>query len=220
MARQSSLSDADVAQVLQGRSADSFPARDEGRGEGISRSRATGCHLIREVRQAVFSSRGPLHGACKNGLSEKLTPKLTPRQYAKKTLTMQSIVRVVVNSVGATGFEPATSCSRSRRATGLRYAPKTKKLSRFERSSHIITRPAYRRQCEIPSSLAVCGASRISPKRVHKAYICDICKLLPDNTLPQTSVFEFGAIFDVADALVSRLIPRNWTVGKFTTGSL
>ena len=25
--------------------------------------------------------------------------------------------------VGATGFEPATSCSRSRRATGLRYAP-------------------------------------------------------------------------------------------------
>ena len=27
--------------------------------------------------------------------------------------------------VGATGFEPATSCSRSRRATGLRYAPPT-----------------------------------------------------------------------------------------------
>ena len=26
--------------------------------------------------------------------------------------------------VGATGFEPATSCSRSRRATELRYAPK------------------------------------------------------------------------------------------------
>src|SRR5438105_6170878 len=29
--------------------------------------------------------------------------------------------------VGATGFEPATSCSRSRRATGLRYAPKITK---------------------------------------------------------------------------------------------
>src|SRR6476620_4515812 len=29
------------------------------------------------------------------------------------------------NKVGATGFEPATSCSRSRRATGLRYAPPT-----------------------------------------------------------------------------------------------
>jgi hypothetical protein len=26
-------------------------------------------------------------------------------------------------SVGATGFEPATSCSRSRRSTGLSYAP-------------------------------------------------------------------------------------------------
>ena len=30
-----------------------------------------------------------------------------------------------LNMVGATGFEPATSCSRSRRATGLRYAPPT-----------------------------------------------------------------------------------------------
>ena len=30
---------------------------------------------------------------------------------------------LMVLMVGATGFEPATSCSRSRRATGLRYAP-------------------------------------------------------------------------------------------------
>jgi hypothetical protein len=44
---------------------------------------------------------------------------------ARKALTMQSIVRASVRSVGATGFEPATSCSRSRRATGLRYAPNT-----------------------------------------------------------------------------------------------
>ncbi len=29
----------------------------------------------------------------------------------------------VTGLVGATGFEPATSCSRSRRATELRYAP-------------------------------------------------------------------------------------------------
>jgi hypothetical protein len=28
------------------------------------------------------------------------------------------------NSVGAPGFEPGTSCSQSRRDTGLRYAPK------------------------------------------------------------------------------------------------
>ena len=33
--------------------------------------------------------------------------------------------------VGATGFEPATSCSRSRRATGLRYAPPTLHTPRF-----------------------------------------------------------------------------------------
>ncbi len=30
---------------------------------------------------------------------------------------------VELSSVGAAGLEPATSCSRSRRATGLRYAP-------------------------------------------------------------------------------------------------
>ncbi len=40
--------------------------------------------------------------------------------------------RTVSYTVGATGFEPATSCSRSRRATGLRYAPKTNKLPRVE----------------------------------------------------------------------------------------
>ncbi len=34
-------------------------------------------------------------------------------------------VRCLVRSdtIGAAGFEPATSCSQSRRATGLRYAP-------------------------------------------------------------------------------------------------
>ena len=31
--------------------------------------------------------------------------------------------RVSMNNVGATGFEPATLCSQSRCATGLRYAP-------------------------------------------------------------------------------------------------
>ena len=30
--------------------------------------------------------------------------------------------------VGAAGFEPTTSCSQSRRATGLRYAPKYRLL--------------------------------------------------------------------------------------------
>src|SRR5688572_13213094 len=38
-------------------------------------------------------------------------------------------------SVGATGFEPATSCSRSRRSTGLSYAPKTSEQRSEQRSS-------------------------------------------------------------------------------------
>ncbi len=33
-------------------------------------------------------------------------------------------VRHSVQQIGAAGLEPATSCSRSRRATGLRYAPR------------------------------------------------------------------------------------------------
>ena len=36
--------------------------------------------------------------------------------------------------VGATGFEPATSCSRSRRSTGLSYAPKLTRLATLPRS--------------------------------------------------------------------------------------
>ena len=32
------------------------------------------------------------------------------------------------NLVGAEGFEPPTSCSQSKRATGLRYAPKDREL--------------------------------------------------------------------------------------------
>src|SRR6266511_4442275 len=35
--------------------------------------------------------------------------------------------------VGATGFEPATSCSRSRRATKLRYAPSLSAILPFPR---------------------------------------------------------------------------------------
>ena len=35
-------------------------------------------------------------------------------------------VRHSVQQIGAAGLEPATSCSRSRRATGLRYAPMNK----------------------------------------------------------------------------------------------
>ena len=36
---------------------------------------------------------------------------------------LRQLCQLASPMVGATGFEPATSCSRSRRATGLRYAP-------------------------------------------------------------------------------------------------
>ena len=39
-----------------------------------------------------------------------------------------SLSYITTCMVGATGFEPATSCSRSRRATGLRYAPPNQPL--------------------------------------------------------------------------------------------
>lgn len=45
------------------------------------------------------------------------------------------------NVVGAKGFEPPTSCSQSRRATGLRYAPPQVRISimqekNWKRNSH------------------------------------------------------------------------------------
>ena len=36
---------------------------------------------------------------------------------------MTKVRRILILVVGAAGFEPATSCSQSRRATKLRYAP-------------------------------------------------------------------------------------------------
>ena len=64
--------------------------------------------------------------------------------------------------VGATGFEPATSCSRSRRATKLRYAPPT--VSILEPGCAV---PPHRSQAYFPTSLtnthAECSLVRISP---------------------------------------------------------
>jgi hypothetical protein len=44
--------------------------------------------------------------------------------YVSALMLRPAMKAIAGFSVGATGFEPATSCSRSRRATGLRYAPK------------------------------------------------------------------------------------------------
>jgi hypothetical protein len=41
----------------------------------------------------------------------------------KTPLQRKPLQRWKLNQVGATGFEPAISCSQSRRDTGLRYAP-------------------------------------------------------------------------------------------------
>src|SRR3990167_1686276 len=52
--------------------------------------------------------------------------------------------------VGETGFEPATSCSQSRRATGLRYSPTTgPRLRQRERAS--LSRPDRRQRKRRPS---------------------------------------------------------------------
>src|SRR5262249_9707206 len=77
--------------------------------------------------------------------------------------------------VGATGFEPATSCSRSRRATKLRYAPipparapssgpaPTRPLASPVRSPTRIFRPASRRRTRSRSRCA--SDRRPSPPR-------------------------------------------------------
>src|ERR1035437_5482540 len=62
------------------------------------------------------------------------TPERTPtaeftRHKKKELLAPQGVL-----SVGARGFEPPTSCSRSRRSTGLSYAPIT--AESFPESPH------------------------------------------------------------------------------------
>ena len=46
-------------------------------------------------------------------------------ETATRPAQRNSLRGLVMYMVGATGFEPATSCSRSRRSTGLSYAPPT-----------------------------------------------------------------------------------------------
>jgi hypothetical protein len=56
-----------------------------------------------------------LRGSSSGLTGEKLTPKITPEALQQKTPAMQSITGAhFFIVVGATGFEPATSCSRSR----------------------------------------------------------------------------------------------------------
>ena len=53
------------------------------------------------------------------------SPPNSPHTFRNaKTPATEVIAGVRVNLVGAPGFEPGTSCSQSRRDTGLRYAPR------------------------------------------------------------------------------------------------
>src|SRR5258706_11456896 len=82
----------------------------------------------------------------------------------KGAFATDALQRLLLISVGATGFEPATSCSRSRRATGLRYAPNTtQRPSTRETLTHVNThsRPTGAR---IATRFAVCNDSRKSRK--------------------------------------------------------
>src|SRR5690349_21679938 len=85
--------------------------------------------------------------------------------------------------VGATGFEPATSCSRSRRATGLRYAPKRQKSPQIEGERHTITRPARRWEPEFPHRTARCNTDCNSQNWTSQTHICDRLKSLSINDL-------------------------------------
>src|SRR5580704_5833841 len=62
------------------------------------------------------------------GLGKSEVSRTGPRLAARDGSEQKSAICVtaygaLTSPIGATGFEPATSCSRSRRATGLRYAP-------------------------------------------------------------------------------------------------
>src|SRR5689334_14672972 len=76
--------------------------------------------------------RGPVHA--RGGIR---TPDLCLRRATLYPAELRALEPAPAKRmVGATGFEPATSCSRSRRATGLRYAPPTLLSVNLQRAGH------------------------------------------------------------------------------------
>ena len=71
--------------------------------------------------------------------SQETHPKLTPERLTQKTPATQTVAGARFNPVGAPGFEPGTSCSQSRRDTGLRYAPRCAQvtISCLERATRL-----------------------------------------------------------------------------------
>ena len=68
--------------------------------------------------------------------------------------------------VGARGFEPPTSCSQSRRATGLRYAPTARHLCMLGETRLTINRSIYTRMFRVMSRQCLpwtmCNTTRLS----------------------------------------------------------
>ncbi len=67
-----------------------------------------------------------LEGRC----SIQLSYGQSQRENLRELLSIMSLKEIQLTVVGVRGFEPPTSCSQSRRATGLRYTPPSFQLSR------------------------------------------------------------------------------------------
>ena len=59
-------------------------------------------------------------------VSARFVPSLAPARTLRVLIPAKGLLRKS-SEVGAPGFEPGTSCSQSRRATGLRHTPNTRK---------------------------------------------------------------------------------------------
>ena len=75
--------------------------------------------LYRKARQeGIEPPTWSLEGSCSIQLSYW-------RLVGKEPKSSSHVPVHIARYIGAAGFEPATSCSQSRRDTGLRYAPRT-----------------------------------------------------------------------------------------------
>ena len=77
----------------------------------LSTHGAQGCLKLHEAQKSIE----PAKAAAPQKRHSRKTKKLLPSKESRS--------HIIMKNVGATGFEPATTCSQNRRATGLRYTP-------------------------------------------------------------------------------------------------